>query len=173
MFHRTRNPQLILVIVSTTKVLIGIPVVKCALALTGNSFSVFLWNETDAHREVWCHLCFQYHSKQTQTKTIPLILWQLLLNYLNMMKFPSTTKLIRWMCVLIEYRCLTGQKKKKKLEKKLRAPRMGMDFLLLRWCLFFLITLFPRGWFGHSPPTTLLQFLSASGHMQLIEGKKG
>lgn len=70
-FYRTRNLQLTLVIVSTMKVLIGIPLAKCAFPSTSNSFSVSLWNETDAHKEVWCHSCFQYHSKQTQPRWVP------------------------------------------------------------------------------------------------------
>lgn len=89
---------------------------------------------------------FSVPFKANTTKTIPLILWQLPLNYLNMMKFPSTNKLIRWTCVLIEYRCLAGQKERKreretetegKRKKCQRAPWMRMDFLLLQSCLFF------------------------------------
>ena len=38
---------------------------------TSNSFSVALWSQTDAHKEVWCHLCFQYRSKQTQPRWVP------------------------------------------------------------------------------------------------------
>lgn len=68
---------------------------------------------------------FSIPFKANTTKAIPTILWQLLLNYLNMMKFPSTNKLIRWMCVLIEYRCLAGEK-----NRSLSAPWMGMDFIL-------------------------------------------
>ena len=60
-------------------------------------------------------LLFSIPFKANTTKMSPLILWQLHPNYLNMMKFPSTNKLIRWMCVFIEYRCLAGQKKKKKV----------------------------------------------------------
>lgn len=82
---------------------------------------------------------FSVPFKANTTKTIPLILWQLFLNYLNMMKFSYTNKLIRWMCVLIGYRCLAGQNKERegKRKKSQRAPWMGIDFLLLQWCLFF------------------------------------
>lgn len=48
---------------------------------------------------------------------------------------------------------------------------MGMDFFLANWYLFGSWSYSQRGWFGYSC-STLLQFLSASGYMELVEGKK-
>jgi hypothetical protein len=77
-----------LVLVITTKMLIGIPVAKCILLFSIDPF----WFPYETKQMPIANLMsplFSIPLEANTTKTVPLILSQLLLSYLNMMKFPS------------------------------------------------------------------------------------